>query len=534
MKIYLALFSFYIKWILNVRSKNRLLLLFCIQHRVFDSMKGLKLSDVHKIVPYIANALFMDGSKDLEIDKIEEIDLHKHKADKIKLKCEKCEGEMTRIPEVIDCWVESGSMPFAEHHYPFENEKLFKSRFPGKYIAEYISQTRAWFYYMHAMAVLLFDDVSFEHCVTTGTILNDKGEKLSKSKQNFTDPWEIINQYGMDSLRYYLMSGSVMQAENLFFKDEEVREVYNKVIMILSNVHSFYSMYSGDEEIRDQRSETRNVLDKWILAKLNLLVKEVTEQMDNYNTVKATRPLKDFIDELSTWYLRRSRDRFKGDDEEDKKAALATMHQVLLTLSKLLAPFTPFIAEKLYQDLGKPEEESVHLCNWPEADEKRIDEKLISEMNLVRQIVEAGLAARAEAGIKIRQPLASYSTSLTKKLDKELVKLVLDELNIKELKFGKDKLETELTPELKQEGLYRELVRHINSLRKQAGLTIKDRVEIYYETPNEDLKKIIEESKENLMKDTLTTNVSEGKTEVDKKRTKEVKVEDANLWLGLK
>jgi len=443
-----------------------------------------------------------------DTDDIEKVDIHKHHVDKIKLRCNKCGSEMTRIPEVIDCWVESSSMPFAEFHYPFENEKIFKRRFPGQFIAEYIAQTRAWFYYMHAMAVLLFDNISFENCVTTGTILNEKGEKLSKSKMNYTDPWEIINQYGVDALRYYLMTSVVMQADNLFFNDRDVRDIYNKVINILWNVVSFYKMYNRDYDRRIKAIESNNVLDKWILSKLRLLIKEVTEEMDNYNTVKAGRPMKEFIDDLSTWYLRRSRERFKGEDKKDKKFALATLHDVLITLSKIMAPFTPFITEKVYQELegGK---ESVHLEDWPETEERLIDNEVLEEMDLARKIVEAGLAARAEAGVKVRQPLQSYATSLAKTLSDELINIIKDELNIKELKFGKEKLNTKITKKLEEEGLLRELVRRVNAIRKKKGLTIEDKIKIYYNTGSNKLKSVFENFSKDLKKDTLSEYLAE-------------------------
>jgi len=228
---------------------------------------------------------------------------------------------------------------------------LFEARFPGQYIAEYIAQTRAWFYYMHVVAVLLFDNISFENVVTTGTIMNEKGEKLSKSKQNYTDPWIIIKEYGVDALRYYLMTSVVMQAENLFFSDREVRDVYNKIVNILWNVVEFYSMYETTNSTKDTKLKfgALHILDQWILARLNELVREVTMHMDAYDTVRAGRPIKEFIDDLSTWYVRRSRDRFKSDNEEERAAAFATLRQVLLTLSKVMAPFMPFIAEQVWQ-----------------------------------------------------------------------------------------------------------------------------------------------------------------------------------------
>lgn len=474
-------------------------------------------------------------------EKVEELDLHKDQMDKIKLKCA-CGKEMARIPEVIDCWVESASMPFAEFHYPFENKEVFKSRFPGQYIAEYIAQTRVWFYYMHVMAVLLFDDVSFENCVTTGTILNEKGDKLSKSKMNYTDPWVIIEQYGVDAMRYYMMSSVVMDAENLFFNDKEVKEIYNKVINILWNVVEFYKMYAdchprengvpddGQLDSRVRGNDSRNVLDKWILAKLNLLVKEVTIQMDNYNTVKASRPIKDFIDDLSTWYLRRSRDRFKGDDEADKQAALATLREVLLTLSKLMAPFTPFIAEKIYQEISA-ELESVHLEEWPKAEGKLIDEKVLTEMSTARKIVEMGLAVRAEKGIKVRQPLSALRVT-GGELSNELQQIVADELNVKKVETNKKgdvlsvELDATITPELKKEGLAREIVRVINQKRKETGLTIQDKIIVRYQTDDKLLREVFAEFGSEIKKSVLAEKLEEGGAE-------EVKIDGIQVKIGV-
>ncbi|MFH1790209.1 MAG: isoleucine--tRNA ligase [bacterium] len=467
-------------------------------------------------------------------DEVSEMDLHKHKMDQIKLKCSKCSSEMSRIPEVIDCWVESGSMPFAEFHYPFENEDTFKKRFPGQYIAEYIAQTRAWFYYMHVMAVLLFDDISFENCITTGTILNAKGEKLSKSKMNYTDPWVIIEQYGVDALRYYLMTGVVMQAENLFFNDREVKDIYNKVINILWNVLEFYKMYAnGDGQNAfavagvgaDKNAEPSNILDKWILMKLQLLVKEVTEQMDNYNTVKAGRPIRDFIDELSTWYVRRSRDRFKVGDEGDKQSAVATLREVLLTLSKVMAPFTPFIAEKIYQDVGG-EKESVHLEEWPLIKEESMDDNVISDMMLVRKMVEMGLSLRSEAGIKVRQPLGKLIIN-NEQLTKEFLDIIADELNVKNIEIVEKiqvvgdailkeegnlqvSLDIEITPKLKKQGLVREIIRSVNQIRKDKKLSIDKKAIVEYETDDELLGGTFVEYTEELMKNTATSEFKQG------------------------
>ena len=498
-------------------------------------------------------------------DKVEELDLHKHLADKIRLKCKKCGSHMSRIPEVVDCWVESASMPFAEFHYPFENKETFKKRFPGQYIAEYIAQTRAWFYYMHVMAGLLFDDISFKNVVCTGTILNEKGEKLSKSKMNYTDPWVIIERYGTDALRYYLLASPVMQADDLYFNDNEVKEVYNKVINLLWNVVEFYKMYSENSANGLRPANSANVLDKWIMARLNELVKVVTEEMDKYNTVKAGRPIKDFIDDLSTWYVRRSRDRFKIGNEEDKQSAIATLREVLLTLSKIMAPFTPFMAEKMYLELGG-ELESVHLEKWPQINDKMINDKLIEQMIQARKVVEMGLALRAEAGIKVRQPLSKFSIFPDKVRDpafhrdnfqfsKEMMQIIADELNVKKVEMGdkeigdkeigdkeigdkeigddiivkedgglKVALHTEVTDELKKEGLLREVVRAINQIRKEQKLTISDSVVVEFSTDDELLKSVFVDFSEEIKKSVLASDLREGndgeETEIDGRKAR--------------
>ena len=482
-----------------------------------------------------------------QTDSVEQMDLHKHLMDKIKLRCNECGGEMTRIPEVIDCWVESASMPFAEFHYPFENKDIFEKRFPAQYIAEYIAQTRAWFYYLHALAVLLFDNISAENVVTTGTILNEKGEKLSKSKRNYTDPSIIIEKYGVDALRYYLMTSVVMEADNLFFKDEEVRDAYNKVVNLLWNVFEFYGMFSeknpkSDPPAGGRNPQSKHVLDRWILARLNQLVKEVTHQMDQYDTVRAGRPIKEFIDDLSTWYVRRSRDRFKGNVrttnedehtnyEQGAQAAIATLREVLLTLSKIMAPFMPFMAEKIYQSITSHEPhttsqfaESVHLETWPRWDEKMIDQELFDDMAKARKVVELGLALRKEAGIKVRQPLSKFSI-FNFQFSKELSKIIAEELNVKEIieeevrgddwKIKEEgdlkvALNTNITDELKKEGLAREIVRAVNQTRKEKGLTREDRIAVYYQTTDAMANAVFKEYAEDIKAGALADSVEVG------------------------
>jgi len=438
-------------------------------------------------------------------DKVEEMDLHKDKADRIELKCEKCGKVAKRIPEVIDCWVESASMPFAELHFPFENKEQFKKRIPAQYIAEYIAQTRTWFYYMHVMAILLFGKISFENVLSTGTILNEKGEKLSKSKMNYPDPWNIINQYGADALRFYLMSSSVMQSEDLFFSERDVRESYNKIINTLINVADFYSMYAIREE---GKIKTENILDRWILSRLNSLVIEITELMEKYDTVGSCRLIKDFIEELSLWYVRRSRERFK-ENSEDKNQAGLVLRSVLQTLARVIAPILPFTAEFVFERAkGEKNEESVHLEPWPKHDKKMIDKFLEEKMNEVRKVVSLALAGRAAEALKVRQPLSSLKIRNEKSIikgEKELLGLIKDEVNVKNIIFDKNidsevELDTNITEELRQEGLIREIIRSVQAERKEQKLVPQDKISVWLSISGSE-KLSVEKNKEVLLKE---------------------------------
>ncbi|MFA6322908.1 MAG: isoleucine--tRNA ligase [Candidatus Buchananbacteria bacterium] len=433
-------------------------------------------------------------------------DLHKHVVDEIKFKCKKCGQEAKRIPDVLDCWFESGSMPYAQIHYPFENKKWFDQNFPAEFIAEGIDQTRGWFYTLMVLSTALFNKPAFNNVIANGIVLAANGQKMSKRLKNYPDPDLIVDKYGADALRYYLLTAPVMEAENLNFSEDGVKEALQKVVMLSGNVLSFYLMYqaAGNQgQIAKPKSE--NILDQWIVAKLNQLILEVTKNMNNYDLVGSARPIQGFIDELSTWYLRRSRDRFKAGDD----TGVETLGYVLQELAKVCAPFVPFLAENIYLKIGG-QAESVHLEAWPQANKKLIDQNLLNEMNLTRQIVEKGLAARAGAGIKIRQPLTSYQTNLAKKLDDALLELIKDELNVKEVKFAaEEKLDTELTEELKQEGMAREIIRQINQLRKEAGLTISDKVIIFQQGLDEVFSQLTEEIK----KATLADKIEQGELE---------------------
>ncbi len=435
-----------------------------------------------------------------------ELDLHRPYIDEVSLSCD-CGGDMTRTPEVFDCWFESGAMPFAANHYPFERKEWFHDNFPADFIAEYIAQTRTWFYYLHTLSVLLFDKVSFKNVVTTGTILAEDGQKMSKSKNNFPDPQLLFDKYGVDAMRYYLLSSQLMKSEDLNFFEKGVAEAANKVIGKLDNVLSFYKLYK-DASV-DASDTSDNVLDRWILVRLNQLILEVTSGMEVYELDRATRPLMAFVDDLSVWYLRRSRDRLKGDDLADKQKALSTLQFVLKEYAKLMAPSMPFFAEYLYLELKTEDEvESVHLASWPESKlNLKID--IVDEMKQVRELVTLGLEARSRAKIVVRQPLGEltiYNQAL--KGNEALLELIKDELNVKHISFGGEGLDrtvfldVTITPELKEEGDVREFTRGIQELRKQKGLNPNDKVKLLIVTTEEGqllLKKFEEQIKRTVL-----------------------------------
>lgn len=519
------------------------------------------------------------------------IDLHRPTVDAIEFDCEKCGGKMKRIPEVFDCWVESGSMPFAQIHYPFENQDKFKKNFPAEFISEYIAQTRGWFYTLHVLSVGIFSKACFKHVVTTGTVLAEDGSKMSKSKGNFPDPWLLLERYGADPLRMYLLTSSVMLSENLNFSERGVEEIYRKVILLLWNVYSFWEMFSefGNSESESnfcpglEISNPENILDRWIISKLYLLMQEVTKYMDSYDILRASRAFVPFIDELSTWYVRRSRDRFKHGDEKDRYQAIQTLGLVLFELSKILAPFTPFLAEKIYLSIVKKHllfkdstssfegleanftglkhkcnrgetefKESVHLCDWPEVKKKFIDTEVMENMDRVRKVVELALALRAQNSIKVRQPLKSLIVSGIE-LSKDYIDLIKDEVNVGEVLIENSKTKTykkqgvwvekeennivvalniEISKELQEEGMYRDLVRFINALRKKAMLTIKDSVLLCCQTDDQVLRRIILSNTDRLQKDTIAKDIKIGQAKVDIE--KKLKINGVEVWIGLK
>jgi isoleucyl-tRNA synthetase len=397
---------------------------------------------------------------------------------------------MKRIPDVFDGWIDSGSVPFASNFYPADQERfspdsgLFKKskNYPADFIAEGLDQTRGWFYSLLVLNTALFGRAPYKNVVVTGLVLAEDGRKMSKRLNNFPDPKITLDKYGADALRYFLASSPVVRAEDISFTEKGVDEVSKKLIGRLDNVVSFYEMYKsvlGNEEMK----ESSNVLDKWILARLYQLQNQVTKSLDAYEIDRATRPFMDFVDDLSTWYIRRSRDRFKNEEDEDAKFAASTTKFVLKELAKTIAPFTPFIAEDIYQKIRDEKDcESVHLELWSE--NKKEDEKIISEMQTLRDTVTRALEERTKVGIKVRQPLASATI---KKLELEgkndLLDILKDELNVKEIYFNEKQenevvLDIQITEQLRLEGNSRELIRFIQQLRKTSGYQPSDEINI--------------------------------------------------------
>ncbi len=375
---------------------------------------------------------------------LSDLDLHRPHVDKVRLRCKECGGVMKRVPELIDVWFDSGSMPVAQWHYPFENLDQFKQQFPADYICEAVDQTRGWFYTLHAISTLLFDDISFKNVICLGLILDGQGQKMSKTKKNIVDPWEVINRNGADAMRWYLYTASPPGQERRFSSDL-VEEVVRNFTLTLWNTYSFFVTYANLDGWKPVSNEVPayNSLDLWLRSSLHALVRDVSAALENYDVLGATRPIETFVDQLSNWYLRRSRRRFwKSGSDADKQAAYATLYEALVTLSKLLAPTMPFIAEELYQNLVRSHDPaaplSVHLCDWPAADQAAINDSLNREMSLVMRLASLGHAARNKANRKVRQPLAEAAFALGSAEEAAILAayadLLEDELNVKHIR----------------------------------------------------------------------------------------------------
>jgi isoleucyl-tRNA synthetase len=403
-------------------------------------------------------------------------DIHREFLDEIEVWVDEAKTiKGRRTPEVFDCWIESGSMPFAAVHYPFENKEKFEANYPAQFVSEYIAQTRAWFYTMHVMSVGIFGKPPFENVLTTGTILAEDGNKMSKSKKNYPDPMLLIDKYGVDSLRLYMMSSTVMKGENLNFSEREVSDIRRRVFVIWWNVLSFYMSF-GDHSTGFAKPDfvPTSVMDTWLLSRLHHLIGQVTDYMDHYDVVRASRVLMEFVDELSTWYLRQSRDRLKSDHNQESSQVLG---YTLYTLAQLFAPLAPFFPEMVHHSMSD-ETTSIHLTEWPSVDPELCHADLEEKMAEVQRAVEKTHAVRKEAGLKVRQPLPKVTViSKVEKPKDTVLEVMAQELNVKTVAWKKGEelmveLDTTITPELKAEGDARELMRSIQKLRKEAGLAV--------------------------------------------------------------
>ena len=471
-----------------------------------------------------------------ELSGVELDDYHRPWVDDITFEID---GEkFTRIDKVLDCWFESGSMPFAQLHYPFENRQKFEANYPADFIVEYIGQVRAWFYYVHAVNTALAEIGAFgldcqhknaySNVITTGVVAGNDGRKMSKSLGNFTDPNELMDKFSADSLRFLLLSSPLLNGEDFALHDKSVGDVARKLAMIW-NMYDFFTMYAEvdgwefDGELKDPLSKLTNPLDIWIISRLHQLVAEVERHMDTYNIPDALSPILPFLDDASNWYVRRSRRRFwKSEDDGDKNDAYRTLHYVLVRLSYILAPFTPFLAEELYHNLTG-DDESIHLKDWLPAGE--VNRAMLRDMNALRAAVNDGLSKRAAEGIKVRQPLASaklvstISQNTPEEVAQFLVDIARDELNVKSVEAvtGSELdipevsaqpsvvYDLNITPELKREGLMREIVRHVQSARKKAGLQVDDRIILQLTTNDDQLRQAINEHRATIAAETLAS-----------------------------
>lgn len=427
----------------------------------------------------------IDELKQWAVDKkqVEHItDIHRQYLDDVELYLDDAKTVTgKRIKEVFDCWVESGSMPYAAEHYPFENKQKFESRFPAQFICEYIAQTRAWFYTLHVMSSALFGKPSFENALTTGTIMAEDGSKMSKSKRNFPDPMQVINEYGVDSLRLYFSSSPIMKtAENINFSKATINEIRKKVMNIAWNVFTFYKLYESNSDEMTFPKNPEHIMDKWLVSVTESMTKAVMESMDQYDVVAASRLLMEYIDKLSTWYLRLSRERLK---DETNQGARQTLKAAIYRWSLLIAPFAPFIAEMLYHNIGG--KDSIHLELLPAVDNSLIDEQLTTNMTTVQAIVTEGHAARKISALSLKQPLASVTITGKQPLDAIYEAIIKQELNVKTITWTDESaaqsvitLDTHLTQDLIDEGKARLIVRDIQSARKSIGAKLDDYVRV--------------------------------------------------------
>ncbi len=465
---------------------------------------------------------------------VDRLDLHRPYVDEVTFPCDQCDGTMSRVPEVMDCWFDSGAMPFAQAHYPFENSEMEREGlFPADYICEAVDQTRGWFYSLHALSTLLKGEPSYKNVICLGLILDERGRKMSKRVGNVVEPLPLLDEHGADALRWYLFTAS-QPGEARRFSSRLVNQTLRQVLLTLWNIYSFFTGYAAidrfDPSQKPVNWKPENELDRWVLSELNELIAEVDRCMENYDPTNAGRRIQEFVDRLSNWYVRRSRRRFWRSDEgdADKLSGYVTLHTCLITVAKLMAPLAPFVSEEIYQNLvcsvDPDAPDSVHLADFPTADESLVDDDLMEATRLAMRISSMGRAARSKSGLKVRQPLASAAVKTRTASERAFVAQVrpqiLDELNIKDIEVLDDdsqlvqqaqelaggepettvsvghytaSLEAgylvavngEITPELAEEGLARELVHRIQGLRRSANFEVTDHIETWYDGPNE-------------------------------------------------
>ena len=530
------------------------------------------------------------------------VELHRPYIDEITIKCPECGGTMHRVPEVLDCWFDSGAMPFAQHHYPFENKELFEQQFPADFISEAVDQTRGWFYTLMAESTLLFDKAPYKNVIVLGHVQDENGQKMSKSKGNAVDPFDALETHGADAIRWYFYTNSAPWLPNRFH-DKAVTEGQRKFMGTLWNTYAFYVLYANIDEFNPMdyslEYDKLSVMDKWLLSKLNTVVKMVDNNLDNYRIPEAARALQDFVDEMSNWYVRRSRERFwaKGM-EQDKINAYMTLYTALVTISKAAAPMIPFMTEDIYQNLvrsvDKNAPESIHLCDFPEVNETFIDKKLEDDMEDLLEVVVMGRACRNASNIKNRQPIGTMYVKAEFELSEFFVNIIADELNVKNVvftddvrefssysfkpqlktvgpKFGKQLgeiraalqsldgnaamdevnasgalklslpsgevvlekddllidiaqtegyvsecdnkitvvLDTNLTPELLEEGFVREIISKVQTMRKEAGFEVMDKITVYAKD-NEKVIEVLNKNAEEIKSEVLATDIVTG------------------------
>ena len=556
----------------------------------------------------------------------DDIELHRPFIDKVTIKCPDCGKEMHRVPEVIDCWFDSGAMPYAQYHYPFENVELFKKQFPADFISEAVDQTRGWFYSLLAESTLLFNEAPYKNVIVLGHVLDENGQKMSKSKGNAVDPFDALAKHGADAIRWYFYANSAPWLPNRF-SDKLVTEGQSKFMSTLWNTYAFFVLYANIDEFDATKYKLEYdklaVMDKWLLSKLNSTIKAVEENLDNYRILETAKALLNFVDEMSNWYVRRCRNRFwaKGM-EQDKINAYLTLYTALVEISKAAAPMIPFMTEEIYQNLVRSIDKtaplSIHLCDFPKVDESHIDKELEDNMEKVLEIVVLGRAGRNEANIKNRQPIGNmYVNFATGKnvLPEMYMDIIKEELNVKNItmlddvskfsgytfkpqlrtlgkRFGSrlnalkevlanvdgvkvmaelketgktvlnvggiDEelamddllyeavqvegfetqsengitvvLDRELTPELIEEGFVRELISKIQTMRKEAGFEVMDKITVYAKG-NEKLEALMQANKESILTDVMATEIVTGSLDG---YTKEWNINGENVEMGVK